>query len=121
MENDPSEPLPATREKPNSLPPWRIRVTVYALLLIAFTAPISLDPAGRVFTEGPDTRLYRWTLGWDLHALKTDPLHIFNANIFYPEKKTLAYSEHLIGAAHPQVHPGVPLGAQGAEHPPVDG
>lgn len=99
MESDPSEPPLATSENRNALPPWRIRVAVYALLLIAFTAPISLDPGGRAFTEGPDTRLYRWTLGWDLHALKTDPLHIFDANIFYPEKKTLAYSEHLIGAA----------------------
>jgi hypothetical protein len=40
-----------------------------------------------------------WTLGWDLHALKTAPFSIFDANIFYPEAQTLAYSEHLIGAA----------------------
>jgi hypothetical protein len=72
---------------------------VYAALLFAFTAPVSLDPGARRFAEGPDTRLYLWTLGWDLHALKNDPLHIFDANIFFPETKTLAYSEHLIGAA----------------------
>jgi hypothetical protein len=76
-----------------------IRAAVYAVLLIAFTTPVSLDPGARRFAEGPDTRLYLWTLGWDLHALKTDPLRIFDANIFFPETKSLAYSEHLIGAA----------------------
>lgn len=75
------------------------RAAAYALLLFAFTAPVSLDPGARTFAPGPDTRLYLWTLGWDLHALKTDPLHIFDANIFFPERQTLAYSEHLIGAA----------------------
>lgn len=84
---------------PTRRPPWPARAATYALLLLAFTAPISLDPGSRAFAEGPDTRLYRWTLGWDLHALKTDPLHVFDANIFFPEKQTLAYSEHLIGVA----------------------
>jgi hypothetical protein len=75
------------------------RAAIYALLLFAFTLPLGLDPGSRTFAPGPDTRLYLWTLGWDLHALKTDPLHVFDANIFFPETRTLAYSEHLIGAA----------------------
>jgi hypothetical protein len=83
----------------DSGPPAQVRFTIYFALLIAFTAPVSLDPFARNFAPGPDTRLYMWTLGWDLHALKTDPLHIFDANIFFPETKSLAYSEHLIGAA----------------------
>jgi len=78
---------------------WAIRAVFYALLLLVFTAPVSLDPGARSFGQGPDTRLYLWTLGWDLHALRTNPLNIFDANIFFPEKQTLAYSEHLIGAA----------------------
>ena len=90
--------LPASLN-PHGTPPWLLRIASYAVLLFAFTAPVSLDPGSRAFAPGPDTRLYLWTLGWDLHALKTDPLHIFDANIFYPEKQTLAYSEHLIGAA----------------------
>jgi len=48
---------------------------------------------------GPDTRLFLWTLGWDTHALVSHPLAIFDANIFYPEPRTLAYSEHQIGSA----------------------
>ena len=48
---------------------------------------------------GPDTRLFLWTLGWDAHAFRTAPLAIFDANIFHPERSTLAYSEHQIGSA----------------------
>ena len=85
--------------EPEARAAWLGRIAAYLLLLVVFTAPVSLDPGSRTFAPGPDTRLYLWTLGWDLHALKTDPLHIFDANIFFPEKGTLAYSEHLIGAA----------------------
>ena len=112
MESDRSEPSRATdpaasaRGRPDSVAETRspfglllLRAAIYATLLIAFTAPVSLDPGARRFAQGPDTRLYQWTLGWDLHAVKTDPLHVFDANIFFPEKQTLAYSEHLIGAA----------------------
>lgn len=93
MESDPTERSPATS------PGFAGRAAIYALLLLAFTAPLSLDLGARSFAQGPDTRLYLWTLGWDLHALKTDPLHVFDANIFFPEKLTLAYSEHLVGAS----------------------
>lgn len=89
----------ATARRAEAFPGWGVRAVLYAVLLLAFTAPVSLDPGARTFAPGPDTRLYLWTLGWDLHALKTDPLRIFDANIFFPETKTLAYSEHLIGAA----------------------
>lgn len=37
-----------------------------------------------------------WTLAWVAHTLPADPAGMFDANIFYPEKRTLAYSETLI-------------------------
>lgn len=40
-----------------------------------------------------------WTLAWDWRALTHDPLGIFNANVFYPWRNTLAYSDHLFGQA----------------------
>jgi hypothetical protein len=40
-----------------------------------------------------------WTLGWDAHAFVHQPLHIFDANIYYPNRLTLAYSENQIGSA----------------------
>jgi hypothetical protein len=46
-----------------------------------------------------DPLLNTWILAWDAHALLTDPLHLFDANIFYPLPNTLAYSEHLFSTA----------------------
>jgi hypothetical protein len=46
-----------------------------------------------------DPLLNTWILAWDSHALLTDPLNFFNANIFYPLPNTLAYSEHLFSTA----------------------
>jgi hypothetical protein len=43
-----------------------------------------------------DPLLVTWILAWGSHALTTDPLNLFNANIFYPVQNTLALSEHMI-------------------------
>jgi hypothetical protein len=34
-----------------------------------------------------------WNVGWVAHAIVTDPASLFDANIFYPHRDTLAYSE----------------------------
>ncbi len=36
-----------------------------------------------------------WAIGWVLHQLPRDPLHLFDGNAFYPYRYSLAYSEHL--------------------------
>ena len=72
---------------------------VFVVLTFVFALPLSLHPATEALDLGPDTRLFLWTLGWDVHALVRQPLAIFDANIFYPESRTLAYSEHQIGSA----------------------
>src|SRR5262249_43183341 len=55
--------------------------------------------ASRALPLSADTRLFLWTLSWDVHALGSRPLELFDANIFFPERHTLAYSEHLLGSA----------------------
>ena len=40
-----------------------------------------------------------WTLWWDYHQTFTNPLHLFDANVFYPYKYTLAFSENDYGLA----------------------
>ena len=45
-----------------------------------------------------DVRLIIWTLAWDNHAvLQRVPL--FDANIYYPATRSLAYNEHLFGVS----------------------
>lgn len=71
----------------------------YAALTLLMALPFSLSPGSQVLADLPDTHLYIWTLAWDAHAFVHQPLHIFDANIYYPFANTLAYSENLIGSA----------------------
>jgi hypothetical protein len=72
-------------------------VGLFLVLSVAMTHPLGTDPAGRTLDLGGDTRLFLWTVGWDLHALATPGQPLFDANIFFPSRNTLAYSENLIG------------------------
>jgi len=40
--------------------------------------------------------LNAWILAWVEHTLPRDPMHLFQANIFYPARDVLAFSEPLI-------------------------
>jgi hypothetical protein len=72
---------------------------LFVLLTLVMAAPLSLAPATQALPLSSDTRLFLWTISWDVHALLHRPFSIFDANIFFPEPNTLAYSEHLIGSA----------------------
>ena len=37
-----------------------------------------------------------WRIGWVTHQIVTDPMHLFDANIFYPERLTLTLSDPMI-------------------------
>jgi len=51
---------------------------------------------------GPgDPYLVAWIMWWDYHATFTDPLNLFHANVFFPYRYTLAFSEHCYGLSLP--------------------
>ncbi len=77
---------------------WRV-VLLYAATTIVLAFPLSVRPADHVMSAAPDTDLFLWTLSWDVHALARQPSSVFDANIFHPERRTLAYSENLLGSA----------------------
>ena len=77
---------------------WRV-TALYTLLTILLAFPLSVTADRRLLATGGDDMLFVWTLAWNTHALTTQPLSIFDANIFYPNANTLAYSENLIGSA----------------------
>jgi hypothetical protein len=54
-----------------------------------------------VVADPGDPYLVSWILWWDYHQTFTNPLHLFDANIFYPLRYTLAFSEHCYGLALP--------------------
>src|SRR5262249_41651521 len=73
-------------------------VVAGALLTSVFTYPIAfkLGHVGRV--DNGDGMLSIWNVAWVARTLAVDPLHVFDANIFYPHRGTLAYSESNLGA-----------------------
>ena len=59
-----------------------------------------------------DPLLSMWRLAWIAHQLPRDPRHLFDANIFWPEQNTLAYSDATLLQgliAAPAVWLGVPV------------
>jgi hypothetical protein len=54
-----------------------------------------------VVVDPGDPYLVSWILWWDYHQTFTNPLHLFDANLFYPLRYTLAFSEHCYGIALP--------------------
>jgi hypothetical protein len=69
---------------------------VFVLLACVHTWPLARNPAHFSRIDNGDAVLNMWTVAWVGHELPRDPLHLFNANIFYPERLTLAYSEAMI-------------------------
>jgi hypothetical protein len=77
---------------------WRF-APLYAALTLLLAYPLSIQLTNHVLADGPDTRMLMWALGWDTHAFTHHPLAMFDANIYYPQHDTLAYSENVIGSA----------------------
>jgi hypothetical protein len=83
-------------------PVWRARwgaLALFMLLTVVHTWPLANEPGRWGRNTSADTQLNAWTLAWVAHQIVRDPLHLFDANIFYPEKRTLAFSEHLLPQA----------------------
>jgi len=79
---------------------------LYGAVAVAFTWPLALGLARDIPSDLGDPLLNAWILAWDADRLlrffsgDVGALREFwNANIFYPEPLTLAYSEHLFAQA----------------------
>jgi len=76
-----------------------LALALYFVLTLALTYPLVLRPASANRLDSPDALLNSWIVSWCLYQLPRDPLHLFDANIFYPEKGALALSENLLTGA----------------------
>ena len=86
------EDRPGTIARPREL----VVVSLAGLALaILMTWPLAtgMGHLGRTFATDADGQLSIWNVAWVARTLVTDPLHVFDANIFHPHKTTLAYSE----------------------------
>jgi hypothetical protein len=83
-----------------STPPLTARfvVAVTALFIVlaaAMTYPLIRHMRDSLYDPG-DPLLNLWTLRWVAHQIVVSPRHLFDGNIFAPERNTLAYSETLL-------------------------
>jgi hypothetical protein len=69
---------------------------LFIALAVLNTWPLATAPARMGRLDNSDTLLNQWTMAWVAHQALHDPAALFQANIFYPERDTLAYSEPLI-------------------------
>ena len=74
----------------------RARSFGVALLFVALTVAMTWPQARHMGTQvydADDPLLSIWRISWIAHILPVNPTQIFNGNIFYPEPRTLAYTD----------------------------
>src|SRR4051812_17618101 len=64
-------------------------------LAILMTWPLAtgMGHLGRTLSADADGQFSIWNIAWVARTIVADPAHLFDANIFYPHRTTLAYSE----------------------------
>ncbi len=72
-----------------------LALVVFLLLAAAHTWPLASAPSHWSRTDPGDGALNTWAVAWVGHNL-LQPSKLFEANIFYPEHLTLAYSEAML-------------------------
>jgi hypothetical protein len=82
-----------------ALPRAEIAWTVLAGLVLAVITswPLVLHLSSRIAPDLGDPVRTAWEVAWVGHAIVHQPLHLFDANVFYPHKLSLAFSDSLLG------------------------
>jgi hypothetical protein len=76
-----------------------VRITLvgacYLAVVVALTWPLAAlmtTHLPRTFQPvGADMHLTGWALAWQTHALATDPVHVLDANVYWPHRLALLY------------------------------
>lgn len=71
----------------------------YAAVTVALLWPLVAHLTSAVADTIGDPLLNAWTLRWVQHALITDPVHLYDGNMFAPNARSLAFSELLLPQA----------------------
>ena len=78
----------------------RRTTNIGALLLFVVLSVLMTWPQARLIaTHLPDSHdplLSIWRIAWIAHILPTAPADLMNGNIFYPEPRTLAYTDSVL-------------------------
>lgn len=77
---------------------FALTTCLFTALTAVMTYPQVLHLTDTVHDDG-DPLLNAWAIAWVAHQLPRAPARLFDANIFYPERRTLAFSETLLAPA----------------------
>jgi hypothetical protein len=92
----PSIPASDDVVRPRSTAAWTFgTLALFIALAVIHLWPLASAPGTLSRNDNGDFVLHEWIMAWVAHQVVTDPLHLFDANIFYPERGTLSYSDHL--------------------------
>jgi hypothetical protein len=95
----PTSRLPCAEREParERLSPWAVlgALALFVVLACLHLWPLASAPGTLSRNDNGDTILHEWIMAWVAHQIVAHPLHLFDANIFFPERGTLSYSDHL--------------------------
>jgi hypothetical protein len=82
---------------------WDWRDALYLLVLVGLVVAMALRYTPNLTGEVPgiwwDPLLNMWTMSWDTTTLLHAPSHLWQAQILYPNNRSLSFSENLLGEA----------------------
>jgi hypothetical protein len=74
-------------------------VVCFSAFTVWLTSPLAFHLGSFAYRQdNGDGQFSIWNVAWVAHALTSNPAGVFDANIFYPHRGTLAYSEANLGA-----------------------
>ena len=93
--------MPAeNRSRSRAFPREALVFLAFLALTVAMTWPWAKHLRDHASDAG-DPYLNSWILWWDFHQTFHSPFHLFDGNVFFPYKLSLAFSEHNYGLALP--------------------
>jgi hypothetical protein len=80
---------------------WRLLGLVVVVLALAVPTAVQTLPSlpqigHQVAPNDGDPLFVTWTLAWEAHAVVHEPADLFAANIFYPRRDAVAWSDNLL-------------------------
>jgi hypothetical protein len=76
--------------------PQAAALVFFAATTVLQTWPLAAHVADASRNDNGDAILTEWIISWVAHQAPRNPARLFDANIFYPNTRTLAYSESML-------------------------
>jgi hypothetical protein len=76
-----------------------LAAALYAAVALVYLRPIWAVYADHIAPNAADPLFVLYTLKWGIHQARLGFPDLWNANVFYPTKGALAFSDHLLGPA----------------------